>query len=213
MHPVLRRAPRGALAVLGFHNITPTFSQPFISKDFPRRFRKLCRVLRSRYEMVTMTEGYRRLVNGDVPKKPLLALAFDDGYLDTFSTIMPIMRDAGGGVILNISTYAPDVGGGGIEAPYAITKGGLNTLTRCCAYEGGLHNIRACTVSMGMVKGTRFAEQNPELFDMPESQGVLGDSYPTAEEIAEAAAFLASDKARNITGETLNVAAGAYMRT
>ena len=95
MHPVLRRAPRGALAVLGFHNITPTFSQPFISKDFPRRFRKLCRVLRSRYEMVTMTEGYRRLVNGDAPKKPLLALAFDDGYLDTFSTIMPIMRDEG----------------------------------------------------------------------------------------------------------------------
>ncbi len=127
--------------------------------------------------------------------------------------IMPIMREVGGGVVVNISTYAPDVGGGGIEAPYAITKGGLNALTRCAAYEGGPHNIRAVTVSMGMVKGTRFAEEHPEMFDMPESMGVLGDSYPTADEIAEAVAFLASDKAKNITGETLNIAAGAYMRT
>jgi len=125
--------------------------------------------------------------------------------------IMPIMRDAGGGVIVNISTYAPDVGGAGIEAPYAITKGGLNVLTRACAYEGGPHNIRTATVSMGLVKGTRFAEAHPEMFEMPESQGVL-ETYPTADEIAEAVAFLASDRARHITGETLNVAGGAYMR-
>lgn len=126
---------------------------------------------------------------------------------------MPIMRDAGGGVIVNISTFAPDVGGAGIEAPYAVTKGGLNVLTRSCAYEGGPHNIRAVAVAMGLVKGTRFAEQHPEMFDMPESQGVMGNTHPTADEIAEAAAFLASDRARHITGEILNVAAGAYMRT
>jgi NAD(P)-dependent dehydrogenase (short-subunit alcohol dehydrogenase family) len=125
--------------------------------------------------------------------------------------IMPIMRDAGGGVIINVSTYAPDVGGGGVEAPYAVTKGGLNVLTRSCAHEGGPYHIRANTVSMGLVKGTRFADAHPEMFDMPASQGVL-DTYPTADEIAEAAAFLASDRARHITGETLNVAGGAYMR-
>ena len=43
---------------------------------------------------------------------------------------MPLMRDAGGGVIVNIGSYAPDVGGSGIEAPYAATKGGLAALTR-----------------------------------------------------------------------------------
>jgi NAD(P)-dependent dehydrogenase (short-subunit alcohol dehydrogenase family) len=95
--------------------------------------------------------------------------------------VMPLMRDAGGGVIVNVSSYAPDVGGGGIEAPYAITKGGLNVLTRSCAHEA------------------------------PGSRGPLG-TFATADSVAEAIAFVASDRARHVTGEILNVAAGAYMR-
>lgn len=125
---------------------------------------------------------------------------------------MPLMRDAGGGVIVNVSTYAPDVGGGGVEAPYAVSKGGLNVLTRSCAHEGGPHNIRAVTVAMGAVKGTKFAEDHPEMFERADTIGPLG-SFPTATDVAEAIAFLASDRARTITGEILNVAAGAYMRT
>ncbi len=125
---------------------------------------------------------------------------------------MPLMRDAGGGVIVNVSTYAPDVGGAGVEAPYAVSKGGLNVLTRSCAHEGGPHNIRAVTVAMGAVKGTKFAEDHPEMFERADTIGPLG-TFPHATDIAEAIAFLASDRAGNITGETLNVAAGAYMRT
>ncbi len=125
---------------------------------------------------------------------------------------MPLMRDAGGGVIVNVSTYAPDVGGGGVEAPYAVSKGGLNVLTRSCAHEGGPHNIRAVTVAMGPVKGTKFAEDHPKMFERADMTGPLG-TFPSAADIAEAIAFLASDRAANITGEILNIAAGAYMRT
>jgi NAD(P)-dependent dehydrogenase (short-subunit alcohol dehydrogenase family) len=125
---------------------------------------------------------------------------------------MPLMREAGGGVIVNVSTYAPDVGGAGVEAPYAVSKGGLNVLTRSCAHEGGPYGIRAVTVAMGAVKGTKFAEDHPELFERADTSGPLG-TFPTAADIAEAIAFLASDRAANITGETLNIAAGAYMRT
>jgi 3-oxoacyl-[acyl-carrier protein] reductase len=124
---------------------------------------------------------------------------------------MPLMRDAGGGVIVNVSSYAPDVGGGGIEAPYAVTKGGLNVLTRSCAHEGGPFNIRAVTIAMGVVTGTKFIDDHPEILEMPNTQTALG-RHAEARDIAEAIAFVASDRARNITGEILNVAAGAYMR-
>jgi NAD(P)-dependent dehydrogenase (short-subunit alcohol dehydrogenase family) len=125
-------------------------------------------------------------------------------------SVMPLMRDAGGGVIVNVSSYAPDVGGNGIEAPYAITKGGLNALTRSCAHEGGPFGIRAVTVAMGVVTGTKFIDDHPEILEMG-TIGPLG-RYAEASDIAETIAFVASDRAQSITGEIVNVAAGAYMR-
>ncbi len=95
--------------------------------------------------------------------------------------VMPLMRDAGSGVIVNVSSYAPDVGGGGIEAPYAITKGGLNVLTRSCAHEGGPFGIRAVTVATGIVTGTKFIDDHPEMLDSPGARGHWGPSpTPTA---------------------------------
>jgi NAD(P)-dependent dehydrogenase (short-subunit alcohol dehydrogenase family) len=125
--------------------------------------------------------------------------------------VMPLMRDAGGGAIVNIGTYAPDIGGAGIEAPYAVTKGGLNVLTRSCAHEGGPHGIRSNCVSMGMVRGTKFVDDHPELRELPDTLGPLGE-LPHADDIAEAVAFLASDRARFVTGEIVNVSGGSYMR-
>ncbi|WP_032368338.1 SDR family NAD(P)-dependent oxidoreductase [Rhodococcoides fascians] len=123
------------------------------------------------------------------------------------------MRDAQvPGVILNISTYAPDVGGEGIEAPYAVSKGGLNVLTRSCAHEGGPYGIRANTLSMGMITGTRFTDAlHPEMQDTERTKSPLR-RLPHVDDVVDAAAFLLSDKAKNITGETLNVAAGTHMR-
>jgi len=125
---------------------------------------------------------------------------------------MPLMRDAGGGAIVNVSSFAADVGGGGVEAPYAVTKGGLNVLTRSCAHEGGPFGIRVNTVSCGVIRGTKFVEDHPDIIANAAGQTPLG-SYPDAAEVAEAIAFLASDRAAHITGEILGVAAGAYMRT
>ena len=126
--------------------------------------------------------------------------------------IMPLMRQSGGGVVINMSSYAPDVGGGGVEAPYAITKGGVNAMTRGLAVEGGPHGIRHVTISMGVVEGTRFIDQNPQIAERLRPQTPLG-KHATTEDIAELTAFLASDRAGHITGEIVNVAGGIYMRT
>jgi len=123
------------------------------------------------------------------------------------------MRDAGlPGVILNVSTYAPDIGGNGIETPYAVSKGGLNVLTRSCAHEGGPYGIRANTLSMGMITGTRFTDAlHPDMQAAEVSKSPLG-RLAQVDDVVEAAAFMLSDAAANITGETLNVAAGTHMR-
>ena len=126
--------------------------------------------------------------------------------------VMPLMRDGGGGVILNVGSYAPDVGGNGLETPYAASKGALSALTRGIAHEGGPHGIRANYLSMGVVKDTKFAIDNPEMCSGPDVVGPLGD-LPNVSDIAEAAAFLASPRARFITGEIVNVSGGAYMRS
>jgi 3-oxoacyl-[acyl-carrier protein] reductase len=125
--------------------------------------------------------------------------------------VFPGMRERGRGVVINIGSYAADVGGAGLETPYAVSKGALNTLTRCLAHEGGPYGIRANTVSMGMVEGTKFVMDHPELRDRPDTLGPLG-SLPDKDEIAELVAFLASPRALHITGEIVNVSGGAYMR-
>lgn len=92
-----------------------------------------------------------------------------------------------------------------------MSKGALNTLTRCLAHEGGPYGIRANTVTMGVVEDTKFIHDHPEMLARSDARGPLG-TLPRAADIAEAVAFLVSDKAAHITGETVNVCGGAYMR-
>ncbi len=87
-------APR-TLSILGFHNLAPTFSQPFVEPRFPERFRRLILRLNGRFEFVTVTEGFRRLSGGEAPSRPLIAVIFDDGYRDVLETVLPILQPLG----------------------------------------------------------------------------------------------------------------------
>ncbi|MGV0045061.1 SDR family NAD(P)-dependent oxidoreductase [Mycobacterium colombiense] len=125
--------------------------------------------------------------------------------------VLPQMRDRNAGVIVNVTSYAGDVGGMGMETPYAVSKGALNTLTRCLAHEAGPFGIRVNSVSPGVTDGTKFIVDHPEIRSRPDAVGPLG-SVPHKDELAEVIAFLASPRAAHITGEIINVCGGAYMR-
>lgn len=134
-----------------------------------------------------------------------------DGPFRLSRRVFPAMKAQGGGLIVNVTSYAGDVGGAGIETPYAVSKGALNTLTRCLAHEGGPHGIRVNSVSPGLTAGTKFVEANPEVALRADATGPLGE-IATKDEVAGVIAFLTTPAANHITGEVFNVSGGAYMR-
>lgn len=125
--------------------------------------------------------------------------------------VMPGMRDAGGGVIVNVGSIANELGGSGFEGAYAVTKGALAALSRASSRDGAEHQIRSVTVSPGPIGDTRVIRANPQVLDHPEVRSLNG-TYPTADEVSALVEFLTTDDARHIVGETINVNAGAYMR-
>src|SRR5690606_23699533 len=107
------------------------------------------------------------------------------------------------------------------RTPYAASKLALVGLARTLALETGPYGIRVNVISPGPVEGPRLdwviqkqAEARGVSLEEARLQLVGGSPLQRAvspREVAEAALFLASDKAAAITGEDLNVSAGIVM--
>jgi len=121
-----------------------------------------------------------------------------------------IMRDKGGGNIINIASVngvRPGLGTG----VYSISKAGVIMLTQVLAQEWGQHNIRVNTIAPGIVK-TRFSEalrSNLAIATEREKSIALG-RVSEPEEIANAALFLASEASSYMTGQTLIIDGGHF---
>ena len=123
-----------------------------------------------------------------------------------------------GGVIVNTGSAAGMVGWGGTV--YGVSKGGVVQMTRAVAIEAAPFDIRVNAICPGAMPGTNFGvhdaeqafqEKPAELLEMAGSLHPLG-RVVTAEDCAEAALFLASDRARNITGVLFPVDGGYLAR-
>src|SRR5262249_23665976 len=115
------------------------------------------------------------------------------------------------GAIINLVSIAGRNGGGPGAGAYATSKGGLITFTKGIAKELAPHGVRVNAVSPGVID-TPFHE----VFSTPEMLRGFVNTIPmgrlgTAHECATVIAFLASDAAAYITGETIEVNGGQLM--
>ena len=120
----------------------------------------------------------------------------------------PMMKQQGGAIV-NVSSVVGETGNGG-QAAYAASKAGLLGLTKSVAKELASRNIRVNAVTPGFIDTDMTAGFTEDLKNKMLEQIPLG-RLGSAEEIAKAVAFLASDGASYITGATLKVNGGMYM--
>ncbi len=136
--------------------------------------------------------------------------------------VVPSMRRAGGGVILNMGSLASIRPGAGSPA-YGAAKMGLVALTRSAAASYARDNIRCVIISPGHVDTPFIRDNNPyspndqrTSINNPENyrrrlQGTPLGRLQTPEDIARAFLFAASDDAAMVTGSMITVDGGAAL--
>ncbi len=125
------------------------------------------------------------------------------GPFNGMRAVAEIMRDGGGGAIVNIASMAGFMGT--LGAAYTASKWGLRGLTRIAALEYVDWNIRVNTVCPGLIVTALNAEMAYlDPFKRMTPMGRAG----TVDEVAKTVLFLASDDASYITGEDIAVDGG-----
>lgn len=134
------------------------------------------------------------------------------GVLNTSKAVLPVMAEQGSGSVVNLASDAGRVGSSG-EAVYSAAKGGVISFTKTTAREMARHQVNANCVCPGPTDTALFAavtEGNPKLREALIKAIPLRRLAQPAD-LANAVAFLASDEAAYITGQTLSVSGGLSM--
>ena len=119
--------------------------------------------------------------------------------------LAPLMANRGKGAIVNLSTMAADYGAAGMSL-YGSSKAAINLLTKTWAAEYGPSGVRVNVVSPGPTR-TEGTDRMGEGLEQLAAQGPAGRPA-TADEIAEAIVFLATDRASFVYGAKLAVDGG-----
>jgi len=126
-------------------------------------------------------------------------------FLCTRAVLRPMLKQRWGRII-NISSVIGLIGNPG-QANYAASKAGIIGFTRTIAKEVGSRGITANVIAPGFIE-TRMTQAMNQAQRQELMKRIPLGSLGTPEDVAEAAAFLASDGARYITGQVLGVDGG-----
>jgi NAD(P)-dependent dehydrogenase (short-subunit alcohol dehydrogenase family) len=121
---------------------------------------------------------------------------------------LPAMREAGFGRVVNISSRAAL--GKALRTAYAASKAAMIGMTKTMALELGRDGITLNAIGPGPIRTRLFADANPP--DSPKTKAIM-EAIPVGfmgepKDVAAAVAFLLTDEARFITGQTLYVCGG-----
>jgi 2-hydroxycyclohexanecarboxyl-CoA dehydrogenase len=137
------------------------------------------------------------------------------GVLNCTHAVLPGMQQAKYGRIVSISSEAGRVGSKG-SAVYSAAKGGIVAFMKAIAREDARYGITANSIAPGPIEtpllmgAKEFGEIGEKIIETMKSSTQMG-RLGQPEEVAAAVAFLASDDATYVTGETLGVSGGLGM--
>ncbi len=135
-----------------------------------------------------------------------------EGPLLGMRAVVPSMREAGRGSIINVSSLQGREADAGL-APYVAAKFGLRGLTKSAAIELGKYGIRANTIFPGLVKTSMTQGLPDHLMGLiPLRRPGAEDRAGRPEDVAALATFLASQNASNITGAEITIDGGKSIR-
>ncbi|MFT4086019.1 MAG: 3-oxoacyl-ACP reductase FabG [Gordonia sp. (in: high G+C Gram-positive bacteria)] len=120
-----------------------------------------------------------------------------------------IMREQGGGSIVNMSSISGKVGNFG-QTNYSAAKAGIVALSKAAAKEVAAKGVRVNSIQPGLIR-TAMTEAMPQAaWDSKMAEIPMGRAGEP-DEIAKVAVFLASDLSSYMTGTVLEVTGGRYM--
>lgn len=179
-------------------------------------------------EAVRFLGGLDVLINnaGSLIARESLMTATDDFWAETMSLNLGSLRrvtraaaphlaaaatSGGGASIVNLSSLAGRKGGHPGSLAYSTAKGAVLTFTRALANELGPRGIRVNALAPGLILGTSFHNTHTT----PESAAATVATIPlgrggSADDVARAAVYLASEYDGFITGATLDINGGVY---